>query len=152
MGLLLVASAVFVLAGCSTIHSRINQNPAVFQSLSPTDQAMVRAGQIREGMPKSAVYIAWGRPDHTKSGVRKGNRFETWIYTVIQSHYDPMDYGGYYGYGVYPYGGPWGYWGWGGYPFPFYGGSFYDNWIDTEEPYKRAFFEGDRCTGYEYMR
>jgi outer membrane protein assembly factor BamE (lipoprotein component of BamABCDE complex) len=39
-----------LLPGCSTVESRIKSNPQIYASLSPADQALVRQGQIREGM------------------------------------------------------------------------------------------------------
>jgi len=65
---------LLVLAGCSTVESRIQGNPAAFASLSPADQALVRQGNVRAGMPKAAVYIAWAVPtrcvEASEAGVR----------------------------------------------------------------------------------
>jgi len=49
VGLLLIA------AGCSTVESRIQANPAAYASLSPADQALVRQRNLRAGMPMAAV-------------------------------------------------------------------------------------------------
>ena len=59
------------LAACSTVDSRIQEKVAVYSSLSPRDQALVKSGTIREGLPKGAVYIAWGAPAQVRSGSRK---------------------------------------------------------------------------------
>jgi hypothetical protein len=64
------------LVGCSTVDSRIHSNPQTFASLSPADQAVVRQGGVREGMPKAAVYLSWGRPDRVRYGSRVGVPFE----------------------------------------------------------------------------
>ena len=63
-----VALFVLFLSGCSTVESRIQSNPQVYGLLSPADQALVRQGRIREGLPKAAVYLAWGGPDRIRSG------------------------------------------------------------------------------------
>jgi outer membrane protein assembly factor BamE (lipoprotein component of BamABCDE complex) len=56
-----------LLPGCSTVESRIKSNPQLYASLSPADQALVRQGQIRVGMSKGAVFLAWGNPDRIGS-------------------------------------------------------------------------------------
>jgi hypothetical protein len=141
-------SFLILVGGCSTVETRIQQNPGVYASLSPADRELVRNGNIREGLPRSAVFIAWGRPDHIRHGVRQGVPFEAWIYTQIQSIYAPGYFPRFSRFGPYRY---FGYWG----GFPYYG-PFYDpflaNFIDIEVPYKTAFFEGDRCTGWEFIR
>jgi hypothetical protein len=58
----LVTLLASFLAGCSTPGSRIKSNPQIYASLSPADQALVRQGQIRVGMSKSAVFLAWAIP------------------------------------------------------------------------------------------
>src|SRR5215472_3575383 len=78
----LAALIASLLAGCSTVESRIKSNPQIYASFSPADQALVRQGQIREGMPKAAVFLAWGKPDRIRTGVRLGHPFEAWVYTT----------------------------------------------------------------------
>ena len=147
-----VALLVIFLSGCSTVESRIQSNPRVYALLSPADQAFVRQGRIREGLPKAAVYLAWGRPDLIRSGVRSGQTFEAWTYTILRSEFVPDYYyfPGYYG------GFRGGFWrhnhffySFGPYPYPF---DPYPDVISYEVPYKTVFFEGDRCTGWEYLR
>jgi hypothetical protein len=62
IGLVLGCLGCLFLAACSTIDSRIQEKAAVYSSLSPRDQALVKSGMIREGLPQVAVYIAWGAP------------------------------------------------------------------------------------------
>ncbi len=142
------------LTGCSTVDSRINSDPAAFAALTPADQILVRGGGIREGMSKAAVYIAWGKPDQVRTGFRKGQPFEAWTYTTIQSSINPDPYPGFYGFGYYRYGwhgsfGPYGrYRG-------FYGSYPYDPYpevVSYEVPYKTVFFEQGRCTAWEITR
>ncbi len=83
---IVVSTAVVCLAlfaaGCSTVDSRIKQNPAAYANLSASEQALVRQGRIDEGMSPEAVYLAWGSPGETARGSVKGRRFEEWRYFV----------------------------------------------------------------------
>jgi hypothetical protein len=141
-----------LLAGCSTVDSRIKADPTTFAALSPADQTLVRRGAIRQGMSKAAVYLAWGKPDRIRTGVRAGNPFEAWTYTTVQSTIDP--YPGFYGFGYYRYGwhGTWG-------PYGRYRGFYgiypydpYPDVISYEVPYKTVFFENGRCVAWEIIR
>jgi hypothetical protein len=101
--LVLSASAI-VLTSCSTPETRISDHPEIFQTLSPRDQELVKAGKIREGMSQDAVWLAWGIPDQKATGVAHGKSVETWIYneyyyanSPYPYPYGPFGYGGYYG-------------------------------------------------------
>ncbi len=85
-----------VLTSCSTIESRISENPEIYRNLSSRDQALVNQGQIRYGMSRNAVWIAWGSPDSKVIGNMRGHSTETWIYV----HYATYPYYPYYS----PYG------------------------------------------------
>jgi hypothetical protein len=148
IGLALGCIGCLILAACSTVDSRIHEKPAVYSSLSPQDQALVKSGMVREGLPKGAVYIAWGAPEQIRSGSRNGHPYEAWVYTRLKAVFD-MDYfyPTFYRFGLYNYYGYWGYPLWGPYPY-----GYPDDVISIEVPYKTAFFEGDRCTGWEYIR
>src|SRR5205807_8496566 len=102
----LCASAL-LFNGCSTTETRISDHPEIFQTLSPNDQALVKAGKIREGMSQNAVWVAWGTPDQKATGVARGKPVETWIYndyyyanSPYPYPYGPFGYGGYFGGGV----------------------------------------------------
>jgi hypothetical protein len=99
----LVALLASFVAGCSTVESRIKSNPQIYASFSPADQALVRQGQIREGMPKAAVFLAWGNPDRIRSGVRLGHPFEAWVYTTTRATVLPdyYYYPSFYGFGYF---------------------------------------------------
>jgi hypothetical protein len=97
-------ASAFLFTGCSTTETRISDHPEIFQSLSPRDQELVKAGKIREGMSPDAVWIAWGVPDQKATGVARGKSVETWIYndyyyasSPYPYPYGPFGYGGYYG-------------------------------------------------------
>jgi hypothetical protein len=150
--MVLAASMAIVVVGCSTVESRIRSNPQAFNALSATDQALVRRGGIRTGMPASAVLLAMGKPDHQRSGVRLGRAYEAWVYTMIQTEFAPDFYPGLYEFGYYRYHQ--------GYPFGgyrhmrggFYGttyGPFPDNVISYEVPFRTVYFENGLCTGWE---
>ncbi len=81
-----IASALalsFICSSCSTTPQvRIEENPQVYQSLSPDEQKLVSAGQISTGMSPQAVFLAWGYPNNTPvQGEEKGSHYMKWIYT-----------------------------------------------------------------------
>ena len=86
-----------VLTSCSTPQTRISEHPDLYQSLSPRDQAFVSQEQIRIGMSRTAVWLAWGTTDRKIVGNMGGGPTETWIYTYYASYpyypyYAPLDY------------------------------------------------------------
>jgi hypothetical protein len=91
--LLLVAS----LSSCASgIERRITKNPAIYNQLSEGDKALVSKGQIREGMSKHAVFIAWGQPARKMTGKKKGQDFERWNYVgydAVPTHRFGVGYG-----------------------------------------------------------
>lgn len=111
-------SAIFV--GCSTTQTRISDHPEIYQRLGQTDQALVNRGEIRNGMPQEAVYLAWGNPEQRTTANVHGRPAETWVYTETTGDIRPFPhYGLGYGFGRGGfYGGGFG--GGGG----FYGGGF----------------------------
>ena len=75
--------------------NRISDYPALYQSLSQRDQALVSHGQIRIGMSRPAVWLTWGSPDQKIVGNMGGGTTETWVYTYYASYpyypYEPLD-------------------------------------------------------------
>jgi hypothetical protein len=154
-----VLAGAIVLTGCSTVESRISEHPDIYQSLSPRDQELVSRGQIRVGMPQSAVWLGWGSPDQKVMGAMRNRETETWVYTQTTT------YG--YGYG-YPY-GPYGYGGFGGFGFAgvvrhhhhrsfvFFGDPFYDPFYysyippSVSYPYKTVTFSNGRVISFQYL-
>ena len=149
-------SFTLIFAGCTTIESRINENPHVFRSLSPAEQQLVLHGRIREGMPRDAVYIAWGPPSQRVPGRNRGQIVETWVYdaTAAGDYPGPFAYG--YGYG---YGPGIGYFG--GYRHRFYRGRFlYDPFYDpffynhaniVRYPERTVSFQGGRVIAFQFL-
>src|SRR6266581_3298027 len=140
-----LATGALILTSCSTPETRISDHPDLYQSLSARDRALVSQGQIRPGMPRNAVWLAWGSPDQKIIGNMGGRPTETWIYIY---------------YVTYPYYGPWGSYGpglgyslaytsvgvatgsahhHGGRTFVFFGSPFYDpfyySYIPPSIPY-----------------
>jgi hypothetical protein len=143
-----VALSALFLASCATIDTRISQHPEIYQSLSATDQALVRQGRIREGMNQGAAYLAWGQPEQKGFGRMRGRRTETWIYRAYYNEYTPYPYG--YGYGFY-----------GGVGIvrhhrhlfavydPFFDPFFYPRFQPVSYPYKTVTFENGRVVAYQ---
>ncbi len=95
----------------STPGTRIAKNPALFESLPSNHKQLVQQGEIKKGMHKDGVVLAWGKPDGLTAGSRNGKSFEKWIYTTASPvytssfrHYASYGYGRYgcrgVGYGI----------------------------------------------------
>src|ERR1700730_14297823 len=162
--LLGLAAVGLCLTSCETLENRISQHQDMFNSLSPSDQALVRAGKIRSGMSMNAVWLAWGSPEQKTSGEMRGRPTETWIY--IEKRYAPYGsaYYPYYGYGPGFYGGFGG--GFGGVGvfrthgrgrFVFFGDPFYDPFYysyippTTSVPYWTGNFSSGRVMSFQYL-
>ncbi|MGB9475305.1 MAG: hypothetical protein WCE87_09580 [Candidatus Udaeobacter sp.] len=98
-----IATCVLLFNSCSTPQTRISNRPDLYQNLSTRDQSLVSQGQLRSGMSRSAVWLAWGSPDQKVVGNMAGTPTETWIYI----YYATYPYSPYYGPGPW---GPWGPW------------------------------------------
>lgn len=157
-GLLLavVATAALALSGCSTIGSRIDENRAAFDALSPQDRALVSQGRIRSGMSMEGVYIAWGRPQQKATGVVRNTATETWVYTATASSWGP-----YYGPGWY---GGWGYAGrvgfvgrrgghrvFAAFNDPFWDPFYYPFPASYQYPVKTVSFQGGRVVAFQFL-
>ena len=134
-----IAAGALLLTSCSTIESRISENPEIYRNLSSRDQALVNQGQIRYGMSRNAVWLAWGSPDSKVIGNMRGHSTETWIYV----HYATYPYYPYYS----PYGPGFGYFG-----DPFYD-PFYYSLIPPSipYPYKTVTFSNGRVVSFQYL-
>src|ERR1700745_4467672 len=84
-----LAMGALILTSCSTPQTRISEHPDLYQSLSSRDQALVSQGQIRTGMSRTAVWLAWDSPDRNIVGNMGAGRTETWLYVyyVTYPHY-----------------------------------------------------------------
>jgi hypothetical protein len=133
---LALAAAAIIWTGCSTPQTRISEHPDLYQSLSRKDQALVSQGQIRIGMSRTAVWLAWGTTDRKIVGNMGGGPTETWIYTYYAS------------YPYYPYYAPWDI---------YFGAPLYDpfcySWFPQSIPYpgKVVTFANGRVASFQYV-
>lgn len=75
-------TSLIVFSSCSTtVYDRIEDNPEVFNALSPSEKDFVSKGQIQRGMSQSAVKLVWGEPDSISTGVLDGKHSERWLYS-----------------------------------------------------------------------
>jgi hypothetical protein len=85
---LLTAILILLMTGCETSNptARINEKATVFASLTPAQQADVKAGVIEHGYNADMVYMALGKP--SKKAVREtpDGPVEMWTY---QNFYAP---------------------------------------------------------------
>lgn len=131
---LVLATGALILTSCSTPQTRISEHPDIYQSLSPRDQARVSQGQIRTGMPRTAVWLAWGSPDRKIIGNMGAGRRETWVYIYYATYY--------------PCYGPWD---------PYFGAPlyypFYDSDLPPTTPYpgKVVTFANGRVVAFQYL-
>lgn len=124
-----------VLGSCqsATPASRIEANPALFQSLPAEHQQLVQRGQICTGMNKDAVMLAWGAPGGgSMAGQKEGRSFETWRYTQLVPVYTPH---------FYPY-----------YGYRWYGPAYYDDWTYIPRTAAEVTFQNGRVTGWQSVQ
>ena len=160
-----LATGALILTSCSTPQTRISDHPDLYQSLSARDRALVSQGQIRPGMSRNAVWLAWGSPDQKIIANMRGHPTETWIY-VYYATYPYYPYYGPYG----PYGPGLGYsLGYttvgvatgtthhhGGCNFVFFGDPFYDPFfystpLSIPYPGKVVTFSSGRVMSFQYL-
>ena len=87
----------FTLSNCATNtrQNRIAKNQDIFTQLTRDHQVLVQQGQIKKGMDKKAVYLAWGDPSRSSKGSDNGTSFEKWYYYLYSPTYSGSFYGGY---------------------------------------------------------
>jgi len=78
--LFLTAIGMLGVSCASTVESRIEKHPQKYTSQSESHKNLIRQGQIKEGMNKDAVYLAWGAPASVRQGSSNGSEFESWAY------------------------------------------------------------------------
>jgi hypothetical protein len=129
--LALLAGAL-ILTSCSTPQTRISDHPDFYQTLSQKDQALVNEGQIRIGMSRTAVWLAWGSPDQKIVGNMGGGTTETWLYIYYATYYPPY--------------GPWGYFG-----DPFYDPFYYSFVPSIPYAAKAVTFARGKVVSFQYV-
>lgn len=101
-----VLLAGLVLAsGCSTPASRIKRQQALFESLPPDTQALIREGKVGIGFTPEMVKLAVGDPDQRWIRTDANGRTEIWSYTTYDDVGGAPFFRGYYHRhaGVYPF-------------------------------------------------
>ncbi len=83
------------LAGCSTVDSRIREKAAVFNQLSPADQARIRQGIIAVGFTPDMVYMALGNPTEIRLHTIAAGQETLWIYSTYYDRYEGTVHAGY---------------------------------------------------------
>lgn len=157
------ACSALLLASCSTTQTRIGQHPEIFNSLSPSDQALVSRGEIRPRMSQNAVWLAWGAPEEKIPSNMRGRPAETWIYMNYAVAYPYGGFGYPYGGFGYPYGFGFGF-GHGagfhtyhGHHFAYFGDPFYDPFFYSAipprvaYPYRTVTFVNGRVASFQWL-
>ena len=80
VGLCLLGLVVLLLAGCSTVQSRIEQNRALFEGLDPATQQTLLNGQTQVGYSMQLTHIALGSPDRVERRQSADGDVVTWVY------------------------------------------------------------------------
>jgi hypothetical protein len=84
-----------VLAGCSTIDSRIQEKSDVFAKLDPVTQSKLKQGIIDLGFTPDMVYIALGKPDEVRERTARGSHETVWRYNTYYERYEGTIHAGY---------------------------------------------------------
>ena len=84
------------LAGCATPEARIEKNPAAFARLSPTQQEMIKQGQVGVGFDQEMVKLALGEPDRVRARTDAQGTTEVWSYVTFDGDNGYPLYRGFY--------------------------------------------------------
>lgn len=112
-----LALCAALLVGCSTPESRIKDSPAVFNSLPPEQQDLVKAGKVAPGFSMDAVKLSIGDPDHVTIHTDTTGSHQIWHYVTYEDYQGGIIYAGYWHRSR----------GWGG-PFLYGGIPYYDGY------------------------
>ncbi len=93
--LLCAAAFVLLLAGCSTIDSRIREKQDLFNRLDPQTQSKLRQGIVEVGDTPDMVYIALGTPDERHQRITATGDEAVWVYRTYYEQYEGMAHVGY---------------------------------------------------------
>lgn len=84
---LALSATVLLVAGCSTVDSRIEKNRAAFNSWPAPVQAQVVKGEIGVGFTPEQVRVALGEPDRVWSRTSPDGTTEVWSYRDRKPHF-----------------------------------------------------------------
>ncbi|ADE55135.1 hypothetical protein [Coraliomargarita akajimensis] len=78
--------SMLVLAGCSNSGSdNIEAHQALFDSYPPSDQQLIKSGQIAVGFDQDKVRMAYGDPDKVRNSTTQNGTKQIWEYTQIKA-------------------------------------------------------------------
>jgi hypothetical protein len=77
---LLLPLVLSLVAGCSTVDSRVKDNQAAFDALPPETQQKIRSGKIDIGYTPQMVTMALGKPDRAYTRTSEKGTSEVWAY------------------------------------------------------------------------
>lgn len=77
---LLLASALLLLASCSSVSSRISKNRAEYEAWPMEVREKVAAGQVDIGFTPDQVRVALGDPERVATRTTADGQSESWIY------------------------------------------------------------------------
>jgi hypothetical protein len=86
----LLVGVSWIFVGCSSPETRAESSPEILSKLSANDREAALKGELRKGMNADAVFIALGEPSEILKGTVKGEEYERWIYTQIESTEIPI--------------------------------------------------------------
>ena len=92
---LAAAVATVGVVGCSTVDSRIQENPGLYSSLTPAQQALVKQGKVGVGMDEATVRLALGEPDRVTIRTNAQGEMRVWHYITYENN-GVILYSGYY--------------------------------------------------------
>jgi hypothetical protein len=91
-----LALCAALLVGCSSPDSRIKDSPAVFNSLPPEQQDLVKAGKVAPGFSMDAVKLALGDADHVTAHTDATGTHEIWHYVTYEDYQGGVIFAGYW--------------------------------------------------------
>lgn len=94
--LLVAAAMAAFVAGCSTPETRIKAKPELFAKLTPTQQELIKKGEVGLGFDQEMVKLALGEPDRIFLRTEAGGSSEAWSYVTYEGDDGMLLYRGYY--------------------------------------------------------
>jgi hypothetical protein len=92
---LLTCIVALVLAGCSTVQSRIEEKSAVFNALPAETQSRIQQGLVDVGYTQEMVYIAMGKADKVVERSTGSGEETVWVYNSYYQEYQGSQFAGY---------------------------------------------------------
>jgi len=85
--LLAICLLVVVLAGCSSVSSRIERNRAEFETYPMAVREKIVAGQVDVGFTPEQVRMALGEPDRVSTRTTADGTSDVWSYRAKRSRF-----------------------------------------------------------------